>query len=129
MIRGATLATGSAGAELLVLDGVSSDSGIAAIRSAVAACLDGCPSVDGLIVGAPLAAMAAVAGFEARGLTVGRDFDVVAKDAVPFLTLFRAPIMTVEEDVSRAGDFLARAAVHAIEHPDASPMQFLDVPV
>jgi LacI family transcriptional regulator len=129
MLRGATLAAGVAGAELGVLDGVSSDSGIAAIRSAVAARLAGSPSVDGLLVGAPVAAMAAVAGFEARGLTVGRDFDLVAKDAVPFLTLFRQPIMTVEEDVSRAGDFLARAAVHAIEHPDEPPRQCLDVPV
>ena len=128
MIRGATLAARTTGTELAVLDGVSSDSGIAAIRSAVTARLAGIPAVDGLLVGAPLAAMAAVAGFEACGFAVGRDFDVVAKDAVPFLTLFRAPIMTVEEDVSRAGDFLARAAVHAIEHPEEPPMQCLDVP-
>jgi len=44
---------------------------------------------------------------------VGGDVDVLSKDAIPFLQLFRAPIMVIAEDVRRAGMFLARAALAA----------------
>jgi len=53
---------------------------------------------------------------------------VVAKEAIPFLRLFRPQLITVQEDVGRAGQVLASAAMQAVHDPDAPPMQELDVP-
>jgi len=128
MIDGARAAAGTHGASVTVAPDISSDDRMDAIRAAVAAALDRDPRIDGVIVGAPVAAMAAIAGLEARGRSLGRDVDVVAKEAIPFLRLFRDPIMVIAEEVRTAGDFLARAALHAIAHPDAPPMQHVDVP-
>ena len=53
----------------------------------------------------------------------------VAKEAIPFLRLFRPGIIALQEDVARAGDVLARAAIRAIREPEAPPLQDLEVPV
>lgn len=128
MIAGAAEAAAVAGIDLVVAEEVTIDSGIAAIETAIAALLSRDPGIDGLLTGAPVATMAAVAGFEAAGRVPGQDFDVVSKDAGPFLRLFRKEIMVVGEDIASAGAFLARAAVQAARDPDAPPMQFLDTP-
>lgn len=128
MIDGATRAAERAGAALIVAPGVSSDDSIGAITSAVVAALHHDPAIDGVLVGTPLAAMAAVAGLESCGRSMGRDVDLLSKDAIPFLRLFRDPILIIEEDVRKAGEFLARAALAAIADPDAPPMQMIDAP-
>ena len=83
---------------------------------------------DGIIVGSTTAAMAAVAGAEAAGLKIGRDFDVAAKEAISFLRRFRKEIIVTHEDVGRAGNFLARALMTAMERHGTQPDQFLDTP-
>jgi LacI family transcriptional regulator len=128
MIDGAMTAARACGAALFVAENVSSDDAIDDIRAAVIDALRKDPTIDGILVGTPLAAMAAVAGLEACGGTIGRDVDVLSKDAIPFLRLFRDPIMIIEEDVRKAGEFLARAALAAIADPAALPMQMIDVP-
>ncbi|MCU0909637.1 MAG: transcriptional regulator, partial [Rhodobacteraceae bacterium] len=72
--------------------------------------------------------MAAVAAAEARGLVIGRDLDIVGKEALPFLSRLRRELLVVPEDVGRAGRFLARALVAAIQDPKAPPLEGLDVP-
>ena len=69
------------------------------------------------------------AAVEKLGRTVGQDIQVFTKEAVPLMHMFRPAILTVDEDVNRAGHFLARAAIHAIREPLAPPMQGLEVPV
>ena len=50
------------------------------------------------------------------------------REVIPLLGRFRPGILTVNEDVTRAGNFLAHAILQAIETPDAPPMQGLEVP-
>ncbi|SDF13028.1 LacI family transcriptional regulator [Limimaricola pyoseonensis] len=128
MIEGASEAVRSQGVELLVADGVTSDDGSEAIRRRIAQLLQADAAIDGLLTGSPTATMAAVAAFEGCGRQIGRDFDVVAKEAIPFLKLFRREIMVVEEDIAKAGVFLAKAAVAAATDQPAAPRQFLDSP-
>ncbi len=87
------------------------------------------PTIDGLIVGSTTAAMAAVAGVEQTGKVIGRDFDLASKEAITFLRRFRKEIIVVHEDVGRAGTFLARAVMAAIERRAPEQGQFLDIPV
>ena len=112
-----------------VFAGVTSDSPAKEIEDFVAARFAGADRPDGLVVGSTTAAMASVAGAEGCGLRIGTDFDLVAKEAIRFLNLFRREMIVLNEDVSLAGTFLARAVMDVIEgkHPDA-PAQYLDVP-
>ncbi len=128
MIAGARAAALAVGVDLLVADTVDSDASGDAISRHVADLAQRDATIDGLLTGSPNATMAAVAGFETAGRKIGRDVDVFAKEAIPFLRMFRKKIMVIEEDVAKAGEFLARAAIHAARDPDQPPLQCLDVP-
>lgn len=110
------------------LETATSDDGNKAIRAAVFQELTDHPDTDAILCASPPAAMGSVAALESFGLTLGQNIDVFAKEAVRFLTLFRSGILAVREDVAKAGEFVAQAAIQAINQPELSPMQGLDVP-
>ena len=112
-----------------VAETVTSDSGGEAVETAIATRFAAPNPPDGLLVGSTTAAMAAIAGGERMGHVLGRDFDVVAKEAIAVLRRFRQDILIVREDVGRAGEFLARALVAEIEKRDWTHRQELEVPV
>jgi LacI family transcriptional regulator len=117
------------GVRFEISDRVNSDAGGDAIEAAVAARFAEPDPPDGLLLGSTTAAMAAIAGAERSGRVLGRDFDVVAKEAVPMLRRFRQEILIIREDVGRAGEFLARALVAEIDKRDWTERQGLEVPV
>lgn len=117
------------GVRFEISDRVNSDAGGDPIEDAVAARFAEPDPPDGLLLGSTTAAMAAIAGAERSGRVLGRDFDVVAKEAVPMLRRFRQDILIVREDVGRAGEFLARALVAEIDKRDWTARQGLEVPV
>jgi LacI family transcriptional regulator len=117
------------GVRFEISDRVNSDAGGDAIEAAVAARFAEPDPPDGLLLGSTTAAMAAIAGAERSGRVLGRDFDVVAKEAVSMLRRFRQDILIIREDVGRAGEFLARALVAQIDKRDWSERQGLEVPV
>lgn len=128
MIAGFREAAEVAGTELRVLDNVTSDSTSAEVKATVARLLQDDPGIDAIACASTSSAMAAVAGLEAVGRKLGVDIDLCAKEAIPFLTLFRPDIIAVSEKVDAAGEFLARAAIQAIRDPSAAPLQQLEVP-
>jgi LacI family transcriptional regulator len=109
-------------------DRVTSDSGGEKIEAAVTQRFTAPNPPDGILVGSTTAAMSAIYGAERTGRVLGRDFDVVAKEAIAVLRRFREDIIIVPEDVGRAGDFLARALVATIEKRDPVDRQGLEVP-
>ena len=125
-VAGVAQAAAEMGVEAQVVPGTSSDSAGSRVREAVARALPG--GFDGLVACSTNSAMAAVAALEGEGLRLGQEIDLVAKEAIPFLTLFRREIMAVQEDVGRAGAVLARAVIRAIREPEAPPLQDLEVP-
>jgi LacI family transcriptional regulator len=127
MVAGAGRAGAEAGATIRIVPGVSSDQPGAAVQKALGTVLP--EGIDGLVCASTSAAMASVAALEAEGMQLGREIDLVAKEAIPFLSLFRREIIAMQEDVARAGDVLARAAIRAIREPEAPPLQDLEVPV
>lgn len=128
MINGATTEAKRHGTALRRLETASSDDGSRAIRAAILRELQARPDVDAVLCGSPAAAMGAVAALEELQRKLGHDIDVFAKEAVPFLTLFRPGILSVKEDVARAGAFLAEAAMQAINDSEQPPLQGLDIP-
>ncbi len=102
------------------------------IRDRILQVLTGDPGIDGIIVGSTVARMAAVVAadvFESAVLMQGRQIDVFGKEAMPFRSLFRKELLSMPEAVKRAGRFLARAALQAIQSPELPPLQELEVPV
>jgi len=113
---------------LIIAPIITSDSGITLISDTVGKQIINNKKIDGILVGTPKGAMAAVAGFEKLNLTIGQDIDIVAKDAVNFLKLFRNQIIVINENVEIAGKKLAEAAIHAAQNPDSEPIQYIDRP-
>ena len=128
MMRGVRNVAEAAGIRMTVSDTVSSDSPSNDVVAYVREKLEKEPAIDAIICASTAAAMAAVSAVEKNGLTVGKEIDVFAKEAIPFLKLFRADILTVNEQVGTAGEFLAKAAIQAIRQPELPPMQALEVP-
>lgn len=116
------------GLEAEVIADVTSDSGAGPIEAAMTRRMTQHPAPDGIICGSTTAAMAAVMGAEIAGLRIGAQFDVVSKEAIPFLHRFRPEMIVLHEDVDRAGAHLARAIIAAIEHPETPVAQALDWP-
>ena len=116
------------GIRLRVSDGITSDSTTQVVTAQMARILSDDPSIDGIICSSTASTMASVAALEICGHRLGQDIDVFAKEALPFLNLFRKEIMALHEDVKEAGEFLARAAIQAIKEPHLPPLQGLQVP-
>ncbi len=67
--------------------------------------------------------VAAIKTLDKLERVLGEDIDLYTKNSSPYLSYFRPQLFTAQEDVESAGQFLAKAAIHAIENPDAAPMQ------
>ncbi len=117
------------GATFEVADEISSDSGAMAVEAYVTSRMGRLPRIDGIVCGSTTSAMAVVAGSENTGLQIVRDFDLVSKEAIPFLHRFRRGIIVVKEDVGQAGNFIARALMAAIERRAPELGQCLERPI
>ena len=132
MARGATAASVEKGMRLRICDRISSDFPAEVIRDRILEMLYEDPGIDGILVGSTVASMAAVDAvdvFESAFPVQGRQIDVFGKEAMPFRSLFRKELLSMPEAVKRAGRFLARAALQAIQSPELPPLQELEVPV
>ncbi len=128
MIDAARAAAAERGVAFRVAHRSTSDSPNELVRACVETRLTENPEVDAYVTGSAKSAMATTAAVEALGRTIGEDIQIFTKEAVPLMHMFRPAILTVGEDVTRAGRFLAHAAMQAIRDPDAAPMQALEVP-
>jgi LacI family transcriptional regulator len=116
------------GVQGTVVEGINSDFASRKIQARMSQVFQQPDRPDGVVVGSTTSGMCTVAAGEAVGLTIQADFDVAAKEAIPILNLFRPGMIVTYEDVGRAGDFLVRAVMAAIENRESPVMQALDVP-
>ncbi|PZQ95650.1 MAG: transcriptional regulator [Cereibacter sphaeroides] len=117
------------GVEAVVIDAVDSDNSTTQVQDFALEYFTQSDRPDGLIVASSQAAMAMVAGAELCQQHIGQDFDLVSKEAIRFLSFFRREMIVMQEDVSRAGSFLAHAVVKAIERQATGEAeQYLDRP-
>ena len=128
MIDGAARAAERHGVDFTVISQTNADCPGDEIERVTAACFSLPNPPDGFIVPSAAASMAVVSAAEDMGLELGQAFDLMSKEATPFLRRFRRNLLTVREDVSHAGAFLAQAIIHRIHHKDEPPMQRLDRP-
>lgn len=128
MRRGCKEACEDFGLKLLMTEKVTSDTPIRDTQSYLAQLFKDDPDIDGVICGSSNASLATAAAAEENGYVIGSDIDIIGKEAIPFLKLFRSELLVLKEDINSVGEFLAEAAIQAIRNPDAPPMHLLDVP-
>jgi LacI family transcriptional regulator len=128
MRRGATEAASASGVAFEVITDITSHDRSDRIQTALHSRFERAPRLGGMICASTTSCMAAVAAAEAMGQTLGKEIDVVAKEAMPFLRLCRPAILSFPEDVGAAGTFLAQALLHRIANPGAPPENQLDAP-
>ncbi len=128
MVNGMLQAAQVEGVAAEVIEGVTSDAGFHEIEAAMTRVMRSGDAPDGIISASTAATMSAVAAVEASGFAVGRDVDLVGKEAIPFLEYFRKEIIVVREDVRQAGTFLARAVMQRIRDASAPPLQGMETP-
>ena len=128
MITGFAQEAAAKGVTFEIMENVTSDAPASVVEAAMLARMGAEPRIDGIVCGSTTSAMATVSGAERAGRVIGQDFDLVAKEAIRFLHRFRRDILVVPEDVARAGTFLARAVMAAIEKRSPLDNQGLEVP-
>lgn len=128
MIAGFCRGIDGLGLVRIPLDAVTTDSPHELIQAQVSRLVDRGARPDGFVCGSAVAALAVTAGAEARGLVLGRDFDVVVKESSNLFRKFRPAIETAHEDFRSAGRWLAQAIVGRIEGTVDAGAHFLDVP-
>lgn len=128
MVNGFVIAAQQLGIRHTVLENITSDSDMSAIEADIKRILDGPNPPDGFISGSTNAAMAIVKAVEGHDLKLGRDVDIVAKEALDFLRHFRREIIVVNEDVTQAGTFLVSALLDSIEN-GGLPQQGVETPI
>ncbi len=129
MTTGFVEAAAEHGASCELTTAVTSDAASTAVEAAVLERLSRLPRPDGIVCGSTMSALAAMAAAEQAGLVIGRDIDVVGKEATPLLSRLRRDSLVVRETVSRAGDFLAKAVIAAIDkRTGCAVSQGLEVP-
>jgi LacI family transcriptional regulator len=116
------------GARFELLETATSDSGSVAIGAAMRARYAAASPPDGILVGSTTAAMASVAAAEQMGFVIGKDFDLVGKEAISFLRSFRHEMIVGYEDVGAAGTFLAKAVMAMINREPPQDWQHVDRP-
>lgn len=128
MIDGARQAGRTQGVRVHVLGTASSDSPSAQVRGETLAFLEAHPEIDAIMTASVPSAVAATLGAEACGRVIGADLDMISKESMPILKDFRREILVVAENITEAGQFLARAIIQAIDEPEKPPMQKLVAP-
>lgn len=83
---------------------------------------------DGLVCSALSSSFAVVSGFEAAGLSVGRDFDVVTKHSTELQRMLRPEIITIPEDFHAAGYDTARMVMEWLAGGDPASLGRLVIP-
>ena len=83
---------------------------------------------DGLICPGEVSALAALAGLGEAGLTLGREFDMVAKQTSRLLSDIQPGIETIYEDLTAAGEQLGKLLLRRIGGEAADTLQILQPP-
>lgn len=116
------------GVEQVTLDTVTVDDSLDTIQAGVCAIMRSPGRPDGIVCGSGGAAIAACAGIEEAGLTVGRDVQIVSKQHTNILKRYRKAIEVINEDVRQGGRDLATCVIRSIEGVPADALHFLSYP-
>ncbi len=129
MYRGLEETAPLLGVKFRVAQNVDSDKSSDEIRHWIKQRLSQSPGIDAILCSSSKGAIAGLAAIEQQGRVLGDDIDLYSKEVIPVLKMFRKDILVEIEDVSKAGRYMAQAAMQQLMEPDLPLMQHLEVPV
>lgn len=129
MIEGAQQACAQHGLTLHLSEQISSEQTIEEVTQNIVQLLKTHPEIDAFICGSTSCAIGVAAAIEATGKIIGKDIDIVAKEAIPFLKLFRPQMLILHEDVTAAGTCLCKGVLQMIHQPELPTLQNMEIPV
>lgn len=84
---------------------------------------------DGIICDSEMRAVALISGLQSRGVTVGRDIELLYKQTSGIVPILFPTIDSIEEDVFAAGLELTRLLLRRIDGEDPAELQTLSEPL
>lgn len=128
LLHGFMRAVREAGIAFEIPDAVSLDSPAGDIRAYAAYRAGAADPPDGFVCGGEISALATIAGLKDRGLTLGREFDIVAKQTSRLLSDIEPGVETIYEDLAAAGEEMGQLLIRAIAGEAAERLQILQPP-
>ena len=112
----------------MTIDAVDLDSDASALRQAVRDLAAAADPPDGIVCANETRCIALLAGLRDAGLTVGRDIDVISKDTTDLLDHVAPAIDSFHEDLTFAGEEMARLLLRRIDGAPVEELQSIGEP-
>ena len=125
--HGFMTAVREAGVAFEIPGGIDLDSPAEDIRQFVAS-RDARTGPDGYVCSGEVSALAVMAGLTDRGLSIGKDVDLVAKQTSRLFGQIRPRIETIYEDITAAGEIMGRLVLERIADRKVDELQHLQKP-
>ena len=110
------------------LTSIDVDTPLMEVREACRQLASNSLSPDGVVCSALRTSFAVAAGFEAAGLEIGRDFDLVTKPATELQEMLRPEIIAIPEDFHEAGRATAVMVMDWLAGADPASLGWLERP-
>lgn len=129
LLHGFMTAVREAGCPYEILSGIDLDSPAGAIRDRVRQRQMEDDPPDGFMCGGEVCALATITGMSDCGLTLGREYDIVAKQTSHLLSAIQPQVETIYEDLTETGEHMGRILLKRIAgETDISALQLLLCP-
>ena len=123
MLHGFMTAVREAGIPFELADGINHDSKAGVVRDYFRHRLDRPDPPDAIICPGEVSAMAAITGLADGGWSLGSEYDIVAKQTSQLLTDIQPGVDTIYEDLTEAGEHLAKLLLQRISGEDVNILQ------
>jgi LacI family transcriptional regulator len=128
LLHGFMTAVREAGIDYEIPTAVTLDSPAGEIRTFVAARAGEADPPDGYVCSGEVSALATISALAGRGLVLGREYDVVAKQTSRLLTDIEPEVETIYEDLAVAGESMGKLLLRSITGEDPETLQILQPP-
>ncbi|MCL6705953.1 LacI family transcriptional regulator [Pseudomonas sp. R2.Fl] len=125
MLHGFMTAVREAGIAFEQAEGISHDSKAGMVRDYFRMRLQRPEPPDALVCPGEVSAMAAITGLADGGWTLGREYDIVAKQTSRLLSDIQPGVDTIYEDLTAAGEQLGRLLLKRIAGADVEGLQMI----
>ncbi|MEZ2131550.1 MULTISPECIES: LacI family transcriptional regulator [unclassified Sinorhizobium] len=128
VLHGFMTAVREAGVAYEILEGIDLDSPAGLVRDNIRRRAAEADAPDGFVCPGEVSALAAISGLADARKTMGLDYDIVAKQTSKLLSQIQPQVDTISEDLTAAGEQMARILLQRIARPEATDLHLLQAP-
>jgi LacI family transcriptional regulator len=128
LLHGFMTAVREAGVDYEIPSAVTLDTPAGEIRAFVAERAGQSEPPDAYVCSGEVSALATISALAGRGMVLGREYDIVAKQTSRLLTDIEPEVETIYEDLAVAGESMGRLLMRSIAGEEAEALQILQPP-